>query len=203
MPRKTLLFALIALAQLAIPAWMIVDHERILREGEVLHFRTAPIDPRDPFRGEYVRLDFAAEQGSWPVARADDIGTGAHHAFATLATDSGGFALITSLMPDRPADGPYIEVEYMSWDNDLVTRVALPFDRFYLEEGDGRRTEELLAPQWTDDAFVQPLPAYAVVRILKGKAVIQDLVVGDRPIHQWLEAAATGMQRPTSAPGAP
>jgi len=186
MPRKTLLFALIALAQLAIPAWMIMDHERILRDGEVLHFRTAPIDPRDPFRGEYVRLDFAAEQGSWSVARTDDIGTGAHHAFATLATDTAGFARITSLVPVRPADGPYIEVEYMSWDNDLVTRVALPFDRFYLEEGDGRRTEELLAPQWTDDVPVEPLPAHAVVRVLRGKGVVEDLVVGDRSIHKWL-----------------
>ncbi|MBK6341440.1 MAG: GDYXXLXY domain-containing protein [Flavobacteriales bacterium] len=61
MNRKPLLFLGIALAQLAVPAWMIAGRERVLSQGEVFKFKTAPIDPRDPFRGEYVRLDFEAE----------------------------------------------------------------------------------------------------------------------------------------------
>jgi hypothetical protein len=30
----------------------------ILKTGKVIHLRTAPIDPRDIFRGDYVRLNY-------------------------------------------------------------------------------------------------------------------------------------------------
>lgn len=186
MSRKPLLFLGIALAQLAVPAWMIASRERVLSQGEVFKFKTAPIDPRDPFRGEYVRLDFEAERGSWPVARPDDIQTGEQSAYAILGIDSAGFARITALVDQAPSTGAYLAVDYSTWGNESVERVQLPFDRFYLEEGDGAKTEELLQPQWNDGEMTQPLPAYALVRVLHGEAVIEDLIVDERSIHQWL-----------------
>jgi hypothetical protein len=79
----------------------------------------------------------------------------------------------------------------MTWGNDDVQRVSLPFDRFYLEEGDGATTEKMLQPQWNNDTLVQPLPAHAVVRVLHGEAVIEDLVVGGKSIQVWLEEVPT------------
>ena len=38
-------FALAAAAQLAVPAWMIMERERTLSEGEVFRFKTQPVDP--------------------------------------------------------------------------------------------------------------------------------------------------------------
>ncbi|MBK6341439.1 MAG: hypothetical protein IPF41_02320 [Flavobacteriales bacterium] len=78
----------------------------------------------------------------------------------------------------------------------------LPFDRFYLEEGDGAKTEELLQPQWNDGQVSQPLPAYVLVRVLNGEAVIEDLIVDERSIHQWLadpslEPSAAGVNAVT------
>lgn len=196
MNRKPLLFLGIALTQLAVPAWMITGRERILQQGEIYKFRTAPIDPRDPFRGEYVRLDFEAESGSWPVARPDDMQTGEHSAYAILGIDSAGFARINALVDEAPATGAYLEVAYSTWGNESVERVQLPFDRFYLEEGDGAKTEDLLQPQWNDGEMVQPLPAYAKVRVLDGRAVIEDLIVDERSIHEWL---ADTTLRPSAA----
>ncbi|MBK9176483.1 MAG: GDYXXLXY domain-containing protein [Flavobacteriales bacterium] len=187
MDKKPIFFLGIALAQLAVPVWMVVGHERVLREGEVFKFRTAPIDPRDPFRGEYVRLDFEAEQGSWAVARPDDISTGEQKAYAVLARDSAGFAWIPALVAEPPANGAFVEAEYLDWDNDSVSRVGLHFNRFYLEEGDGARTERMLMPRWDEDVREDPLPAYALVRVLNGRAVIEDLIVGNRSIHEWLK----------------
>lgn len=188
MSRNALLFVLAAIAQLAVPAWMIVGHERVRRDGEVFKFRTAPVDPRDPFRGEYVRLDFEVERGRWLLPPVE-TGTGKyrHHAFALLGTDSTGFAAITQLVLERPSAGAFVRVEYMSWTNDTLFNISLPFDRYYLEEGDGPKTEKLLMPQWSDSLPVQSLPAYAVVRVLDGDAVVTDLVVGDRSIHEWLK----------------
>ncbi len=184
---KWLAFALMVLFQLAVPGWMFVQQERVLTEGEVLLFRTAPIDPRDPFRGEYVALNFEAESGQWatPTDQAND--NTRRSAFAVLATDTGGFARIARLTNERPIDSAYVRVEFMVFGTEGVQRVSLPFDRFYLEEGDGATTEKLLQPQWNNDTLVQPLPAHAVVRVLHGDAVIEDLVVGGRSIHSWLE----------------
>lgn len=199
MSRKALLFVFVAVVQLAVPAWMIVGHERVRRDGDVFKFRTAPVDPRDPFRGEYVRLDFEAESGRWLLPPVE---TGNHrrHAFALLGTDSTGFATIVQLSQVRPSEGAFVRVEYMSWTNDTLFNVSLPFDRYYLEEGDGRRTEQLLRPEWSDGVVSQPLPAHAVVRILDGEAVITDLVVGDKSIHEWLKEAPRNAPMPEPVP---
>lgn len=188
MRARLLLFMGVALAQLAALAWMIAAHERVLRAGEPFRFRVAPIDPRDPFRGEYVALGFEAERGAWAVARPGGIASGEERAFALLGTDADGFARIRALLPERPAQGAYVAVEYAAWSNDTVHRVRLPFDRFWLEEGDGARTEALLRPRWEEGADAEPLPAHALVRVLGGRAVIEDLVVGGHPIRAWLQA---------------
>ncbi|MBK8225986.1 MAG: GDYXXLXY domain-containing protein [Flavobacteriales bacterium] len=192
MNRKPLLFLGIALAQLAVPAWMITGRERVLTQGEVFKFKTAPIDPRDPFRGEYVRLEFEAESGSWQAPDTTVTNPQGYAAFdeqeayGVLSVDSSGFALISALSEHPPAGQTFIRVLYNSANEQRIDRVFLPFDRFYLEEGDGAKTEELLQPQWNDGEVTQPLPAYALVRVLNGEAVIEDLIVDERSIHQWL-----------------
>lgn len=192
MNRKPLLFLGIALAQLAVPAWMIAGRERILQQGEIYKFRTAPIDPRDPFRGEYVRLEFEAERGSWQAPDTTVTNPQGYAAFneqeayGVLSVDSSGFAVIGALSGHPPAGQMYIRVLYNSANEQRIDRVFLPFDRFYLEEGDGAKTEELLQPQWNDGQVSQPLPAYVLVRVLNGEAVIEDLIVDERSIHEWL-----------------
>jgi uncharacterized membrane-anchored protein len=185
---KWLAFGGMVLFQLALPGWVLVDHERVLTEGEVFLFSTEPIDPRDPFRGEYVTLNFDAESGQWASPTASTEGEYVRSsAFAVLGTDTGGFARIERLTHERPSGSAFVEVQFMSFGSDGVSRVSLPFDRFYLEEGDGAATEQMLLPQWSNDSLVQPLPSHAVVRILNGRAVIEDLVVGGRSIHEWLK----------------
>ena len=186
MPRNVLLFLLVALAQLAVPVWMIIGHERIRSKGEIFQFRTAPVDPRDPFRGEYVRLDFEAERGPWLLPDRPRFWPHPPY-YASLTIDSGGFARIKELNLSVPSGMPYLKVRVTSDDSNEAHWIDLPFDRYYLEEGDGKKTEEMLAPQWSDGAVSQPLPAHAVVRILNGEAVITDLVVGDKSIHEWLK----------------
>ena len=183
---RILLFSLMAVVQLGALAWMIRDHEQVLEKGRVYRFRTAPIDPRDPFRGEYVMLDFAADEGNWPLPDS-----AAQRSYALLAEDSAGYAYISALRMELPVDGSdHLRVHFGTWSGDTVQRVLLPFDRFYLEEGDGAATEQLLQPVWEADTLIQPLPAHAVVRVYGGEAVIEDLVVDGRSIHAWLNEVA-------------
>lgn len=180
-------FVVVALGMLAVPLRMVWDHEQVLRSGETFLFKTAPIDPRDPFRGEYVSLVFMAEQGDWfceGLAETD----GTQNVYAQLGQDPDGFALITGLSLHKPASGPYILVKASSaWGArpEVVRRVELPFDRFYLQEGQGPRTEQLLRP---NRALAEPedREAWAVVKVRNGRAVVADLVVGGKPIKEWM-----------------
>jgi uncharacterized membrane-anchored protein len=52
------LVLLAVIAQLAVLAVMAGEREWIFRTGEVVHLRTAPVDPRDLFRGDFVRLQY-------------------------------------------------------------------------------------------------------------------------------------------------
>lgn len=55
--RKTFTILAVAL-QIVVLAYMAGEREYILRNGKIIHLRTAPIDPRDLFRGDYVRLNY-------------------------------------------------------------------------------------------------------------------------------------------------
>jgi uncharacterized membrane-anchored protein len=68
--RKTMLaLAAVALAQTAVLAYMVIDRIQLLQSGREIVLPIVPIDPRDLFRGEYVRLNYPAAQV--PLAPAD------------------------------------------------------------------------------------------------------------------------------------
>jgi uncharacterized membrane-anchored protein len=180
------LVGLMILAQWLLPWWTIHDSERVLREGRPFKFRTAPIDPHDPFRGEYVTLRFAIEDEDLMLRDSAQVEDG--QLMHAVLTEVNGEAAIAELRFNEPTDGvPYISCPvYLLYANEGTSaRIRLPFDRFYLEEGTGLRTEELINQRnWE---MGPELPAYALVRVLDGQAVIEDLIVGDRPIREWVE----------------
>ncbi|HPT16580.1 MAG TPA: GDYXXLXY domain-containing protein, partial [Kiritimatiellia bacterium] len=100
-------FVLAAIAQLAVPAWMIRQHELTLREGQVFLFRTSPVDPIDAFRGRFVWLGL--EPATVKPPKVNDWTRG-QKAYAVLGTDTNGFATVLRLERDRPADEPAIAV---------------------------------------------------------------------------------------------
>lgn len=55
--RKWLIIAAVVL-QVSVLAWMAAEREWVLRTGKPMFLRTAPIDPQDPMRGDYVRLTY-------------------------------------------------------------------------------------------------------------------------------------------------
>jgi uncharacterized membrane-anchored protein len=58
-PRNTLLaLAAVALAQTAVLADMVIDRVRLVTTGREVVLPVVPVDPRDLFKGDYVRLSF-------------------------------------------------------------------------------------------------------------------------------------------------
>ncbi len=57
-----LALVLVALVQTAVLAWMVVDRTRLIKTGKEVVLPIVPVDPRDLFRGQYVRLGYNISQ---------------------------------------------------------------------------------------------------------------------------------------------
>jgi len=55
---RTKLIIAAILIQFLVLGWMACEREWIVRNGPTVWLRTAPIDPRDLFRGDYVTLGY-------------------------------------------------------------------------------------------------------------------------------------------------
>jgi uncharacterized membrane-anchored protein len=172
------LFVLTCVAQLAYPASMIVGQERTLRAGAPVRVRCQAVDPSDLLRGRYVRLRL--ETFTIPVERPEAF-QGGQSIHALLEPDAEGFARLTAIRDQAPETGLHVsgEVRAVNPETREVT-VGLPFDRYYMDEYDALRAEAALrSGAGQGDAFV-------VLRVRKGRAAIEDLFVGGRPIAEVL-----------------
>jgi len=172
------LFAVICLAQWIVPGKMVYDSENIIAEGALYKFKTAPVDPSDPLRGKYITLNFQenflqfTDSAEWQ--RGDQI-------FVTFTTDSAGFAVPEQVYHTKPQTASFLEtfVDYVdTYSDDYKVWYKLPFDRLYLEESKASQAEQIYWKAQRDSAQV----VYALVSIGQGQAVLQDVIINDRPI---------------------
>jgi uncharacterized membrane-anchored protein len=176
-------------AQWTVPGYLIQRGQATLHEGTAYRFRTAPVDPVDPFRGRYVALDF--EAASIELTQpAGELRSG-QRVYAPIRVDAEGYAQLDAPLLPPPAAGDYLQVK-VAWVNVDELRVQLPFDRYYLDE--------TLAPEaerryWDanrirdDDAEDPRRPAWAQVRVRGGYALIEELFIEDRPVRELLRDA--------------
>lgn len=174
-----IILALAVIAQIWVPASLIVKSQRTLISGKQFKFRTAPVDPYDAFRGKYVALGFDADRFACSDRSAYRHG---RQVFVLLNRDSDGFAQIAGLSRNKPAQGDFVKVKISSFSDSSVI-VNYPFDKFYLEEGLAGEAEKL----YRQHSRRGQLDTYALVRINKGFAVIEDLVIGGTPVVQSIK----------------
>ncbi|MDA0577380.1 MAG: GDYXXLXY domain-containing protein [Verrucomicrobia bacterium] len=178
-PLRVFLFILLAAVQIGVPLSMIMQREHTLRDGTLYKFRTAPVDPYDAFRGRYVALRLDASS----VPSSAVAGTYARQqpAYAGLGTDSNGFAEVTALCAERPETGDYLRVR-VNYVNANETWITLPFDRFYMDEHDAPRAERAY---WQNSTRTN-LNTYVAVRVRAGAGVIENLIIDDLPVAEYL-----------------
>ena len=171
-------FLLIALVQLALPAMRIRLYEQTLREGRAFKFRTAPVDPYDAFRGRYVALRFEAGDAVWGEKEPATYGK---KIFALVEIGPDGFARFTSASPNLPESGDWLEAKASYPVNDKNVGVQVPFDRFYMTEKLAPKAEQAYREH---SANRGERDAWAIVRILNGLGVIEQVFVGDKPLAE-------------------
>jgi uncharacterized membrane-anchored protein len=175
------LFGLLAAAMLYVPGSIILRYENILARGEQFKFRTRPVDPYDAFRGRYVALSF--EDATTVTLRGEHYERG-ETVYVTLEKKPDGYARFAEASHTRPASGAYITTT-MKWTDQYekkgsVGYVEVPFDRYYMEESVAPKAETT----YRQHSSRKERDAYALVRVLGGGAVIENVYVGDKTLRE-------------------
>lgn len=183
------LFGLVCLAQIAVPASLVVQHEQTRAAGTLWKFQTAPVDPNDPFRGRYVRLSFAAAREYVPFADSGMIYIKPQtRMYAELALGPDGYARLVRLHEERPANVEYLDVfvrDVHYSRGEKADRappevfVRLPFDRYYLPEDRAPQVER----EYADASRSAQANTYAEVRVRNGHAALVSLVLDGKPVQ--------------------
>jgi len=183
MAPKTIIFPafiLMVLVQLYVPVKMIFSNESLLEGGREFKFRTAPIDPNDPFRGKYITLSF--KENSARVENAKDWNNG-DQIFVSLTQDEEGFAKILEVSKEKPTDTEdYVtaSISYIITDTISWVSIDYPFNRFYMEESKAQDAEQAYREAARDTAQV----TYALVVIKNGDALVEDVLLDEVPIRE-------------------
>ncbi|HSW14470.1 MAG TPA: GDYXXLXY domain-containing protein [Solimonas sp.] len=188
MNRKLLILALVCLAQWAVPGFLIARGEQTLAEGMAYRFRTAPVDPVDPFRGRYVALDFVAAQ--LPAPKGRDYVSG-QRLYAAISVDGDGYARLLLPEANPPAQGDWLPVTVQWRDADGRLRLKLPFDRYYLDEQLAPEAERVYR-EGNRRGEPDARPAWASVRVRRGYAVLEELYIDGVPVRERLRAVQPG-----------
>jgi len=172
-------FVVTALLQAFAPLKMVYDNEMTAKQGAVYKFKTEPIDPSDPFRGKYVSLNF--EENILKVK--DTVWQSNEQVYALLSINAAGFANITAITKTEPKTGnDYIAVKTNYYFNGEL-HIELPFDRFYMEEGKAQEAEDGYRDYSRQE---NAKPAYALVAVREGNAVITDVIIDGLPIRDYV-----------------
>lgn len=173
-------FILIVLLQLFIPAKMIFDREDVLNKGTEYKFKTAPIDPNDPFRGKYITLQYNENQ----IQIQDEKNwVSGETIYVLFSKDSVGFAKIKSVVKKKPNgfhDFLKAEIDYVTSNGSNKLTIKYPFDRFYLEESKANETERIYMNSLSDSMQL----TYALINIKDGDAVIKDVMINGKSIKE-------------------
>jgi uncharacterized membrane-anchored protein len=166
-------FILVALVQLYVPAKMILDKEIVLETGKEYKFKTAPIDPSDPFRGKYITLNY--KENSVEIPNEQDWMRG-EIIYVSLISDIAGFAKVKSVSKEKPTENDDFikaKVSFITGDGSNKLTIDYPFDRYYMEESKAYDAEITYRQSQLDTNQI----TYALVSIKNGDAVLKDVKI--------------------------
>lgn len=176
---RLIIFIVVALAQISVPASMIWKRQHTLSEGRVWKFRTAPADPIDVVRGRYLTFRFAAE--TFP--RAEPLPLLDEMLYVSLKEDAEGFAVVDEVSNEARTGENVVRADnYGQYEGQM--RIRFPFDTLWVTEASAAAAERA----YTEHSRRAHLDAYVTVRVRDGDAAVEDLYLGGLPLREYLRA---------------
>ena len=176
---QILIFGVVALGQLAVPAAMVWQRAETLRQGRVWKFRTAPVDPVDVIRGRYIALRFAAEEFAAPAK----FEGGDNAVYAVLKQGTDGFAEVDHLTTETLRTDDAVSVESVWWSGGKQ-HVRFPFNKFWVAEANAPAAERA----YVENNRRDNQNAYVTVRVRRGDAALDQLYIDNQPLSDYLRA---------------
>lgn len=176
---RKIFIVLAVLMQVTIIAYMAGEREYILRTGKIIYLRTAPIDPRDLFRGDYVRLNYEISNIPARYLPAGNIAetTKGEKVYAILKEEADGLYQLEGISKKKPSSGVYITgrspYDYRNRSFGQSMTVNYGIEAYFVQQGKGREIERRLGSR---NQIQIPLEMQIAVG-RSGKAVIKG--------HRW------------------
>lgn len=170
-----LVFAIVAIIQIAAPLYMAWHWEHILQTGQRFYWVTAPVDPYDAFKGRYIDLRFKETSG--PVSGEDGLSY-EQAAYASIEENADGKAYISGVSSKQPKENPYIKVK-INYIEGGTAHIKLPFKRYYMPESMAGAAETA----YQESAGKTGV---AAIRIKDGYGVIEQLYIDDKTLDEYL-----------------
>ncbi len=174
-----IVFGLLCCVQIGVVLFQIMNYEKILKEGESFYFKVLPLDPYDPFRGRYVTLRFSNATQA-PIAQGQSK-ENQSLGYAILEHQE-KFDSVKEITFVKPQMGNFLEVnihENRQKNAFSVVYFSLPFDRFYMREDVAPKAEKVLRLR-------SGVEVKAKLKVLNGKGVIEELLVGEIPLSEFV-----------------
>ncbi|MBN2326348.1 MAG: GDYXXLXY domain-containing protein [Candidatus Omnitrophica bacterium] len=172
-------FLCLALVQLFVPAWIIIQREMTLRNGQPFRFQTDPISVKDIFDKRSISLPISQN----PVPKPSNIQLFPNQlVYVLVDKDDQGFARIESLSLHKPKGNDFFKAE-VDYVKGRQVYLNLPFDRYYLEE----KPFPAVSDDYQKNDRKAPQEGSVVVRIDKGRAVLEELYIEGKPVLEFLE----------------
>lgn len=123
--------------------------------GEEIRLKTAPVDPRDLFRGDYVELTYEAEEIDVKKLEPELFKKLSKNiskenmseltVYVTLTEDKDGIASPTKVGLEKPETNRYLKGELDAWsftDDTSTVFVAYSLDKYFVGENTGTALEK-------------------------------------------------------------
>lgn len=145
----TLRILLVVALQTAALAYMILDRQAMLNASRVVTLQVAPVDPRDPFRGDYVVLTYSISRLDPAKLDGDDTFGHGDAVYVTLIPE-GALHVAGAVARTKPValpNGAVIRGKVEAFErNDAgqTTSVTVGYgiESYFVPEGTGREIEE-------------------------------------------------------------
>ena len=142
---RKLFIVLLVLGQFVILAFMAGEREWIRASGERVYLRTAPIDPRDPFRGDFVHLSYSLNSVDVSRFRSSTSASSLKRdakVYAVLAPSAMGVYQLDYLTDRKPSSGVFLLGRVNRDVSGGQIQLRYGMEQYFVQQGRGVEIED-------------------------------------------------------------
>ncbi|WP_269617585.1 GDYXXLXY domain-containing protein [Zhongshania sp. BJYM1] len=140
---RKILVVILVLSQFAVLGFLAGEREWIRHSGERIFLRTAPIDPRDPFRGDFVTLSYSINTVDVGRFRSSVLATSLKRedkVFAVLKPSANGVYQLDYLSDRKPSGGLFLRGRVSRVTGGQI-QVRYGIEQYFVQQGSGKDIE--------------------------------------------------------------